>query len=93
MPYIEQLLQTDGEAVIVYPNQLGTTTIVRVKKDQWAPFQALVEAIHDDQVIDIRGPVTPETLDTGFAKLRRKARREGEYVDWDEKMSQYGCPT
>ena len=90
MTHIEQLLHDAGESIIVYPNRLGTITIVRIKKDQFEPFQDFIEVSHDDQVIDISGPVTPEALDAGIAKLGRKARREGEYVGWDEKMRKYG---
>jgi hypothetical protein len=90
MTHLEKLLQEDGEALIVYPNGLGTVTVVRIKKDQWEPFQDFIEVISDDQIIDIRLPATPEALDAGVAKLGRKARREGEYVGWDEKMKNYG---
>lgn len=89
MSHIEKLLNEDGEALIIYPNRLGTFTMVRIKKDQWEPFQDFIEVIHDDQVIDVTA-ATPEAIDAGVAKLGRKARREGEYVGWDEKMRNYG---
>jgi hypothetical protein len=85
----EKLLKEDGEALIIYPNGLGTVTMVRIQKDQWEPFQDFIEVISDDQVIDIT-TATPEAIDAGVAKLGRKARREGEYVGWDEKMRNYG---
>jgi hypothetical protein len=85
----EKLLKEDGEALIIYPNGLGTVTMVRIQKDQWEPFQDFIEVISDDQVIDITA-ATPEAIDAGVAKLGRKARREGEYVGWDEKMRNYG---
>jgi len=90
MTHIEKLLQEDGEALIIYPNGLGTVTMVRIKKDQWEPFQDFIEVIHDDQVIDINPPATPETIEAGVAKLGRKERREGEYVNWDERMNKLG---
>jgi hypothetical protein len=90
MTHIEKLLQETGEALIIYPNGLGTVTMVRIKKDQWEPFQDFIEVISDDQVIDIRLPATPDAIDAGVAKLGRKERREGEYVGWDEKMRAYG---
>lgn len=90
MTHIEQLLHVAGDSIIVYPNRLGTVTIVRIKSDQFEPFQDFIEVIPDDQVIDINGPVTPEALDAGVAKLGRKARREGEYVGWDEKLRNLG---
>jgi hypothetical protein len=89
MAHIEKLLKEDGEALIIYPNGLGTVTMVRIQKDQWEPFQDFIEVISDDQVIDIT-TATPEAIDAGVAKLGRKARREGEYVGWDEKMRNYG---
>jgi hypothetical protein len=89
MAHIEKLLKEDGEALIIYPNGLGTVTMVRIQKDQWEPFQDFIEVISDDQVIDITA-ATPEAIDAGVAKLGRKARREGEYVGWDEKMRNYG---
>ena len=90
MTHLEQLLQETGEALIIYPNGLGTVTMVRIKKDQWEPFQDFIEVIHDDQVIDIRLPATAEAIEAGVAKLGRKERREGEYVGWDEKMKSLG---
>jgi hypothetical protein len=90
MTHTEKLLQEAGEALIIYPNGLGTVTMVRIKKDQWEPFQDFIEVISDDQVIDITLPATPEAIDAGVAKLGRKERREGEYVGWDEKMRKYG---
>jgi hypothetical protein len=90
MTHIEKLLQETGEALILYPNGLGTVTMVRIKKDQFEPFQDFIEVISDDQVIDIRLPATPEAIEDGVAKLGRKERREGEYVGWDEKMRKYG---
>jgi hypothetical protein len=90
MTNIEKLLHEDGEALIVYPNGLGTVTLVRIKKDQWEPFQDFIEVIPEDQVIDIRLPATPEAIDAGVATLGRKERREGEYVGWDEKMRNLG---
>lgn len=89
MTNTEKLLKEDGEALIIYPNGLGTVTMVRIQKDQWEPFQDFIEVISDDQVIDIT-TATPEAIDAGVAKLGRKARREGEYVGWDEKMRNYG---
>lgn len=89
MTNTEKLLKEDGEALIIYPNGLGTVTMVRIQKDQWEPFQDFIEVISDDQVIDITA-ATPEAIDAGVAKLGRKARREGEYVGWDEKMRNYG---
>ena len=78
--------------MILYPNGLGTVTMVRIKKDQWEPFQDFIEVIPDDQVIDIRLPATPEAIEAGVAKLGRKERREGEYVGWDERMAALGLP-
>ncbi|NDC55290.1 MAG: hypothetical protein EBZ69_00385 [Alphaproteobacteria bacterium] len=90
MTNTEKLLKEDGEALIIYPNGLGTVTMVRIKKDQWEPFQDFIEVIPDDQVIDIIHPATPDAIDAGVARLGRKERREGEYVGWDEKMQNYG---
>lgn len=86
MSHIEQLIDVDREALIIFPNGLSTVTLVRIKADQWEPFQDFIEVIHDDQVIDIRGPLTPQAVEDGVAKLGRKARREGEYANWDERM-------
>jgi hypothetical protein len=93
MTNIEKLLQETGEALIIYPNELGTVTMVRIKKDQWEPFQDFIDVIHDDQVLDIRLPATPEAIEAGVAQLGRKERREGEYVGWDERMAALGFPT
>lgn len=90
MNNIEQLIDVDREALIVFPNGLSTVTLVRIKADQWQPFQDFIDVIPDDQIIDIKDPLTPQTLDDGVAKLGRKARREGEYVGWDEKLKQLG---
>ena len=89
MTHTEKLLQETGEALIIYPNGLGTVTMVRIKKDQWEPFQDFIEVIPDDQVIDIRVG-SHEAIEEGVAKLGRKERREGEYVGWDEKMRKLG---
>jgi len=90
MNHIEQLIDVEREALIIFPNGLSTVTLVRIKADQWEPFQDFIEVIPDDQIIDIKGPLTPQAVDDGVAKLGRKARREVEYVGWDEKMSKYG---
>jgi hypothetical protein len=90
MTHIEDLLQETGEALIIYPNGLGTVTMVKIKKDQWEPFQNFIDGIPDEQVIDIRLPATPEAIDAGVARLSRKERRVGEYEGWDEKMAALG---
>lgn len=90
MNHLEQLIGVEREALIIFPNGLSTTTLVRIKADQWEPFQDFIEVIPDDQVIDIRSPLTAQALDDGIAKLGRKARREGEYVGWDERMKKLG---
>lgn len=90
MNAIEQLIDVDREALIIFPNGLTTVTLVRIKADQWEPFQDLIEVIPDDQVIDIADPLTPQAIEAGVAKLGRKARREGEYADWDERMKRLG---
>lgn len=90
MNHVEQLIDVDREALIIFPNGLSTVTLVRIKADQWEPFQDFIDVIPDDQVIDIRGPLTLQAIDDGVAKLGRKARREGEYVGWDEKMKKLG---
>jgi hypothetical protein len=91
MNAIEQLIDIDREMLIVFPNGLSTVTLVRIKADQWEAFQDLIEVIPDDQVIDITDdPLTPQAIEAGVAKLGRKARREGEYADWDERMRRLG---
>lgn len=90
MQHLEQLIGVEREALIIFPNGLSTTTLVRIKADQWEPFQDFIDVIPDDQVIDIRSPLTAQALDDGIAKLGRKARREGEYVGWDERMKKLG---
>ena len=90
MNYLEQLIDVDHEALIVFPNGLSTVTLVRIKADQWQAFQDVIDTLPDDQIIDTREPLTAQALDDGIARLGRKARREGEYVDWDEKMKKLG---
>lgn len=90
MNHLEQLIDVDREALIIFPNRLSTVTLVRIKADQWEPFQDFIDVIPEDQVLDIRGPLTPQAVDDGVARLGRKARREGEYVDWDERMKKLG---
>lgn len=90
MQNLEQLIGNDREALIIFPNGLSTTTLVRIKADQWEPFQDFIDVLPDDQIIDIRSPLTSQALDDGIAKLGRKARREGEYVGWDERMKKLG---
>lgn len=90
MQNLEQLIGVEREALIIFPNGLSTTTLVRIKADQWEPFQDFIDVIPDDQVIDIRSPLTAQAVDDGIAKLGRKARREGEYVGWDERMKKLG---
>lgn len=92
MQNIDQLINVQREALIIFPNSLSTVTLVRIKADQWKPFQDFIEGISDDQIMDIAGPLTQQAIDDGIAKLGRKERREGEYVDWDEKMRKYGLP-
>lgn len=92
MSNIEKALQDDREALIIYPNGLGTVTITKIKSDQWQPFQDFIDVIPDEQVVDIRLPATPEAIDAGVAKIGRKERREGEYEHWDEKMKAFGLP-
>lgn len=89
MAAIEQLIE-NGFALIVYPNQLGTATLVRIKPDQWEPFQDFIDVISDDQVVDVIRPITPQALDEAAARIDRKAKREGEYKDWDERMQKLG---
>lgn len=89
MTEIEKLLKEAGKALLLYPNRLGTTTLVTVKSEQWEPFQDFIEALPEDQVLDISASPTPEAIEAGVAKLGRKERREGEYVGWDEKMKKY----
>lgn len=89
MTEIEKLLKEEGKALLIYPNQLGTVTLVTVKSEQWEPFQDFIEVLPDDQVLDIADSPTPEAIEAGVAKLGRKARREGEYVGWDERMKKY----
>jgi len=90
MTETEKLLKTEGKALLIYPNGLGTVTLVAVKSEQWEPFQDFIEVLPDDQVIDIVDPPTPEAIEAGVAKLGRKERREGEYVGWDERMKKLG---
>lgn len=90
MNHFEQLIGAEREALIIFPNGLSTTTLVRIKADQWEPFQDFIDVIPDDQVIDIRSPLTAQAVEDGIAKLGRKARREGEYVGWDERMKKLG---
>lgn len=90
MNNIEQLIDIDREALIIFPNGLSTVTLVRIKADQWEPFQDFIDVIPEDQVLDITGPLTPQAVDDGVARLGRKARREGEYADWDARMKKLG---
>lgn len=86
----------DGLAFIVYPNRLGTVTVVAIKPDQWEPFQDFIDVIPEDQVVDVvpsldeRDKITPDVLRSAIAQVRRKIKREGEYVDWDERMKKLG---
>lgn len=86
----------DGLAFILFPNRLGTMTVVAIKPDQWEPFQDFIEVIPEDQVIDITPPldersvITPAVLNAAIEKVQRKMKREGEYVDWDERMKKLG---
>lgn len=90
MNNIEQLIDIDREALIIFPNGLSTVTLVRIKADQWEPFQDFIDVIPEDQVLDITGPLTPQAVNDGVARLGRKARREGEYADWDARMKKLG---
>lgn len=92
MNHLEQLIDVDREALIIFHNGLQTVTLVRIKADQWEPFQDVIDTLPDDQIIDIKEPLTsvPGPLNDGIARLGRKARREGEYADWDEKMKKLG---
>ena len=90
MNHLEQLIDVDREALIIFPNGLSTVTLVRIKADQWEPFQDFIDALPEDQILDIRDPLTPQAVDDGVARLGRKDRREGEYANWDERMKKLG---
>jgi hypothetical protein len=86
---IEKTL-TDGYAVVIYPNRLGTTTMVLVDDKDWVAVQNVIDNLPEERVIDITRPTGPEAVEAGVAQLGRKLRREGEYTDWDERMRQLG---
>lgn len=80
----------DGFAYLAYSNALNSTTIVLFSAEEWAAVQKIVDRVPDDRVIDIMGAPTAEALEAGVARIGRKIRREGEYVDWDERMQRLG---
>lgn len=91
MSEIEKAL-TDGYAVIIYANRLGTATMTIVDGEDFKAVQEVVYGLPDEQVIDITRPTGPEGFEAGVAKIGRKMRREGEYENWDEKMREFGLP-
>jgi len=91
MSDIDKMLE-DGYAVILYPNRLGTATMAFIDGEDWTAVQAVIDDLPDEQVLDIRRPVAPESVNEGVARIGRKMRREGEYENWDEKMKSFGLP-
>lgn len=92
----EAEITTDGLAFILFTNQLGTMTVVAIKPDQWEPFQDFIEVIPEDQVVDVVLPsrdgtkIAPDAVQDAIERVQRKMKREGEYVDWDERMKKLG---
>lgn len=80
----------DGFAVLIYPNQLGTATVAIIDEKIWGDVEAAIKELPDDQIVDVRLSTTDENIAEGVGKVRRKMNREGEYVDWDEKMRNLG---
>ena len=81
-----------GYAIIIYPNALGTATLALVDNEDWISVAAVMEALPDEQLIDVTRPTGPEAIEAGVARIGRKMRREGEYANWDEKMRALGLP-
>ncbi len=91
MTEIEKTL-ADGYAVIIYPNRLGTATMVLADGDEWVAIQNVIDEMPEERVVDVTRPTGPEAVEAGVAKLGRKLRREGEYENFDEKMRELGLP-
>lgn len=86
---IQQALE-DGFAVLMYPNELGTTTVALIDGEDWGEVQTAINELPDDQIVDVAQPCDDESLAEGVAQARRKLNREGEYANWDERMRELG---
>jgi hypothetical protein len=93
-PLLTEIEKTlaDGYAVIIYPNRLGTATMVLADGDDWVAIQNVIDEMPEERVVDVTRPTGPEAVEAGVAKLGRKLRREGEYENFDEKMRELGLP-
>lgn len=90
MNYKIQPALADGFAVLVYTNELGTTTVALIDGEDWSEVQTTINELPDDQIVDFAQPCSDENLAEGVAQARRKLNREGEYANWDERMRQLG---
>ena len=79
-----------GFAVLIYPNQLNTVTVAFLDGEHWGAVQTEIDDLPEDQLIDVRRPVTDAAVAEGVAQVQRKINREEEYADWDEKMKRLG---
>lgn len=86
---IQQALE-DGFAVLMYTNELGTTTVALIDGEDWGAVQTEINELPDDQIVDVVKPCDDESLGEGVARARRKLNREGEYANWDERMRELG---
>lgn len=80
----------DGFAVLIYPNELNTVTVAFLDGEHWGAVQTEINDLPEDQLIDVRGPVSDAVIAESVARIRRKINREGEYADWDERMKKLG---
>jgi hypothetical protein len=86
---IEQAID-DGFAVLIYPNSLGTATVAFLDGEHWGAVQSEIDDLPEDQIIDVRRPLTDAAAAEGVAQVRLKINREGEYADWDARMQKLG---
>lgn len=82
-----ELITAENKAVVVYPNRLGTVTVLALTDDEFQAIKPTLSAITDMRCVDIR---SGQTVDYGISTVFDKLHERNQYSGWRLRMKALG---